>query len=70
MIISQSDRDKKNFITIGANSNIIHVDSSLKFDALDYGSLAATFSYDENLIKKKENNYLCKHTPKRRGDSF
>ena len=70
MIISQSDRDKKNFITIGANSNIIHVDSSLKFDALDYGSLAATFSYDEKLIKKKENNYLCKHTPKRRGDSF
>ena len=54
MIISQSDRDKKNFITIGANSNIIHVDSSLKFDALDYGSLAATFSYDEKLIKKKK----------------
>ena len=54
MIISQSDRDKKNFITIGANSNIIHVNSSLKFDALDYGSLAATFSYDEKLIKKKK----------------
>ena len=54
MIISQSETDKENFIDVGVDSNNIYVDSSLKFDALDYGSLTDTFSYDENLIKKKK----------------
>ena len=35
MIIAQTDQDKENFTTLGANLNNIHVDYSLKFDALD-----------------------------------
>ena len=54
MIIAQTDQDKENFITLGANLNNIHVDSSLKFDALDLNSLESTFSFDENLIKEKK----------------
>ena len=54
MIIAQTDRDKKNFITLGANVNNIYVDSSLKFDALDFDFLETTFSYDENLTEEKK----------------
>ena len=54
MIISQSEQDKDNFVTIGANSCNVHIDSSLKFDALNFGSSKSTFSYDENLIKDKK----------------
>tara|TARA_Y200000002_G_scaffold319518_1_gene278908 strand:- start:58 stop:783 length:726 start_codon:yes stop_codon:yes gene_type:complete len=54
MIISQSEQDKDNFVTIGANSRNIHIDSSLKFDALNFGSSKSTFTYDENLIKDKK----------------
>ena len=54
MIISQSEQDKDHFVTIGANSCNVHIDSSLKFDALNFGSSKSTFSYDENLIKDKK----------------
>ena len=35
MIISQSEQDKDNFVAVGANSRNVHIDSSLKFDALN-----------------------------------
>ena len=54
MIISQSEQDKDNFVIIGANSRNVHIDSSLKFDALNFGSSKSTFTYDENLIKDKK----------------
>ena len=54
MIISQSEQDKDNFVAVGANSRNVHIDSSLKFDALNFGFLESTFTYDENLIKDKK----------------
>ena len=53
-IISQSEQDKDNFVAVGANSRNVHIDSSLKFDALNFGFLKSTFTYDENLIKDKK----------------
>ena len=54
MIISQSKQDKDNFVALGANSHNVHIDSSLKFDALNFRSSESTFTYDENLIKDKK----------------
>ena len=54
LIISQSEPDKDNFVALGANPRDVHIDSSLKFDALNFRSSESTFTYDENLIKDKK----------------
>ena len=54
LIISQSEPDKDNFVALGANPRDVHIDSSLKFDALNFRSSESSFTYDENLIKDKK----------------
>ena len=54
LIIAQSNEDKINFAKIGANLSDIHVESSLKFDALDAEPAKPSFSFSAELINNKK----------------
>ena len=54
LIIAQSEKDKRNFVEIGAKFDKVHIDSSLKFDALEQNTLKPSFDFEEKLISQKK----------------
>ena len=54
LIIAQSEKDKRNFVEIGAKLDKVQIDSSLKFDALEQNTLKPSFDFEEKFVNQKK----------------